>query len=94
MIKLVEVVQSLKQSYSLREIYINPDHVVFLREDSRMKTRLNEGTHDFPEGLDTRQSFTKIQVRNGTTGSEFIVIGSPKMIEAKLNGNTKDLLHG
>tara|TARA_R110000824_G_scaffold134691_7_gene297738 strand:+ start:7856 stop:8140 length:285 start_codon:yes stop_codon:yes gene_type:complete len=94
MIKLVEIVQNYKQSYSLREIYINPNHVVFLREDSVLKTRLDEGSEGIPEGLDTRQSFTRIQVHNGTTGSEFIVVGSPKLIESKLNGDTKELLHG
>jgi len=37
MVKLVEVVQTFKGQYSLREIFVNPTHVVYLREDSLMK---------------------------------------------------------
>ena len=92
MVKLVEIVQTFKQEYSLREIFINPSHVVYLREDTNMQTRLTEGK--LPEGLDTRQTFTKIQVHNGTTGSEFIVVGPPHLIENKLKGDPKELLHG
>jgi hypothetical protein len=92
MVKLVEIVQTFKHEYSLREIFINPAHVVFLREDTKMHTRLTEGK--LPEGLDTRQTFTKIQVHNGTTGSEFIVVGPPSLIESKLKGDSKELLHG
>ena len=92
MIKLIEIVQTHRSDYTLREIFINPSHVVYLREDVNMKSRLTEGM--LPEGLDTRQSFTKLQVHNGTTGSEFVVVGSPSIIENKLNGNRKELLHG
>jgi hypothetical protein len=92
MVKLVEIVQTFKEQYKLRELFINPAHVVFLREDTAMQSRLTEGK--LPEGLDTRQSFTKVQVHNGTTGSEFIVVGSPHLIEGKLKGDSKELLHG
>jgi|15BtaG_2_1085339.scaffolds.fasta_scaffold05922_5 hypothetical protein len=92
MIKLIEVVQTFKNEYSLREIFINPSHVVCLREDTRMRTNLAEGK--LPESLDTRQNFTRVQVRNGTTGTEFIVIGEPQLVESKLKGDKKELLHG
>lgn len=92
MVKLVEVISTLKSQYQLREVYINPAHVVFLREDIYMKTRLTEG--QLPEGLDTRQRFTKIQVHNGATGTEFVVIGDPITVESKLKGSTKELLNG
>jgi len=94
MIKLIEVTQTYKNDYSLREIFINPDHVVFLREDTHMKIRLDEGSGNFPEGLDARQSFTRLQVHNGTTGTEFVVVGAPHLVESKLKGGTKELLHG
>jgi len=92
MVKLVEIVQTFKNEFSLREIFINPAHVVYLREDTNMHLRLTEGK--LPEGLDIRQSFTKVQVHNGTTGSEFVVIGPPQLIETKLKGEPKELLHG
>jgi len=94
MIKLVEVIQTFKNDYSLREVFINPAHVVYLREDTNIKTRLNEGTGNFPDGLDLRQNFTRLQVHNGTTGSEFIIVGAPHLVEAKLKGGSKELLRG
>lgn len=92
MVKLVEVVKTFKNQYSLREIFVNPTHVVYLREDSLMKQHLTEGK--LPEDLDTRQSFTRLQVRNGTSGSEFVVVGAPSLVEAKLKGSNKELLRG
>ncbi len=92
MVKLVEIVQTFKDQYKLREIFINPVHVVYLREDITMSTRLTEGK--LPDGLDTRQTFTKLQVHNGTTGSEFVVVGPPSIIENKLKGNQQELLRG
>tara|TARA_R100000008_G_C3572833_1_gene163313 strand:- start:324 stop:602 length:279 start_codon:yes stop_codon:yes gene_type:complete len=92
MVKLVEVVQTFKDQYALREIFVNPAHVVYLREDLLMKQRLTEGK--LPADLDTRQSFTRLQVRNGSTGSEFIIIGSPSLVESKLKGTGAELLHG
>ena len=92
MVKLVEVVQTTKEQYSVREIFVNPIHVVYLREDSHMKSRLVEG--NFPESLDIRQNFTKIKVHNGSTGTEFVVVGSPSVVESKLRGSKKEVLHG
>ena len=92
MIKLVEIIQTFKNEYTLREIYINPVHVVYLREDTQMKVKLEEG--NLPENLDTRQAFTRLQVHNGTVGSEFVVVGKPTIIESKLKGSSKELLHG
>jgi len=90
MIKLVEIVRD-SGDYNLREIFINPEHVVCLREDNVLKQRLIEGK--LPEGLDTRQAFTKLTVDNGTNGTEFIVVGTPSSIESKLKG-AKKVLHG
>ena len=92
MIKFVEIVLTVKDQYNVREIFINPVHVVYLREDTHMKSRLVEGK--LPESLDTRQNFTKIKVHNGTTGTEFIVVGAPSAVESKLRGSKKEVLHG
>jgi hypothetical protein len=92
MVKLVEIISTLKNQYQLRELYVNPDHVVFLREDTHMKSKLTEGI--LPENLDTRQRFTRLQVHNGATGTEFIVVGDPISVESKLKGSKQELLHG
>ena len=95
MIKLIEVVQTNMNDYSLREVYVNPAHVVYLREDFTMRAKLHEGKSNFPADLDNRQTFTRVQIDNGTTGTEFVVIGPPHLIEGKLNNDKKkELLHG
>jgi len=91
MIKLVEVIKDSGR-YNLREIFVNPKHVVYLREDMMTKQHLSEGK--FPEELDIRQKFTKLTVDNGTSGTEFIVVGSPATIESKLKNNQKMVLNG
>ena len=45
LVKLTEVCHNTalttQQEYSLREVFVNPEHVVMIREESRMK-QLNE----------------------------------------------------
>ena len=62
-----------------------------LREDYATRAAINEGK--VLEGIDPRQQYTRITVDNGTTGSQFIVVGSPGMVEAKLKSG-RQLLNG
>ena len=91
MVKLIEIVKGTSK-YSLREVYVNPQHVVYLREDGHIQKALVEGK--LPEGLDHRQNFTRLVLENGNHGSEFVVVGSPSDVRTKLLGNKKELLHG
>ena len=95
-IRLIEVSKSsnvIKNSaYTLREVYINPEHVVCLREDHHTQQLLVEGK--LPNDLDNRQKFTKVQLNRGSTGLDVIVVGSPSMIEEKLNFSNRVLLKG
>ena len=69
LVKLVEVKQKSStakftheiQKHILVEVFINPEHVVCLREVDSNKTKslIEKLT---PEGLDTRQRFTKINL--------------------------------
>ena len=90
MVQLVEVVKNTK-NYELRDVFVNPRHVVMLREDYATRTAINEGK--VIEGMDPRQKYTRITVDNGTTGSQFIVVGAPGMVEAKLKSG-RQLLNG
>ena len=98
MIKLVEVYEisnassSSQRSYTLREVYVNPKHVVSLREASSFQQKLVES--NMPEGLDPRQGFTKVTLDRGQSGLDVIVVGQPNIIESKLAGNKRELLHG
>ena len=90
MVQLVEVVKSSLR-YELREVFVNPRHVVMLREDHITKRTINE--KKMIEGLDERQQYTRITIHNGTVGSQFVVVGSPTVVETKLKTG-KQLLNG
>jgi len=98
-VKLVEVFRKNKLSegklsikkYALREIFINPEHVVCLREDENYKTMLEEG---FFEDMDNRQTFTKIYLNRGQMGIDLVVVGSPDTIQEKLGLKKQQLLKG
>tara|TARA_B100000424_G_C22814280_1_gene435910 strand:+ start:330 stop:641 length:312 start_codon:yes stop_codon:yes gene_type:complete len=100
MIRLVEVRESSRgqvaqtegtgQRFTLSEIYINPSHVVCIREDSSTVRFLNEGL--LPDGLDDRQRFTRLHLNRGQGGLELIVVGSPDSIGEKLNIKTPSSL--
>jgi len=94
-VKLVEISRELNISenkdYKLREVYINPEHVVFMREDHNAKRLLKE--RRLPGDLDERQRFTRIVLNKGASGQELVVVGNPEMTEQKLFSN-KQLLRG
>ena len=98
MIKLIEVCEyssaanALQKTYVLREIYVNPKHVVSLREENSYKQKLTEGK--LPDDLDPRQSFTRLTLDKGRSGLDVVVVGTPGSVESKLNDSEKGLLHG
>lgn len=96
MVKLIEVQTQNKYTgigsgFTLREVYINPEHVVCLREDRAAKKHLHEGR--MPADLDSRQEFTKIHLNRGQNGIDITVVGNPTTVENQLK-NTKQLLRG
>jgi len=80
------------QTYTLREVTVNPQHVICLREDSSMPSRLTEGK--LPEGLDSRQRFTKVILDRGQSGLELVVVGAPNQVSEKLRLSARELLRG
>ena len=72
MTKLIEVYKQLND-YLLREVYVNPKHIVAMRQDDRMNSVLKEGK--LPDQLDQRQDFTKLYVDRGNTGIDITVVG-------------------
>lgn len=91
MIKLTEIYK-IHSEYRLRELYVNPQHVVAMREDERVATMLGEGV--LPENLDHRQDFTKLYIDRGHTGIDVTVIGDLDFIREKLGLTSKSLLKG
>ena len=95
-VKLVELFEVKKHndraSYSLREVFINPEQISCLREDALSSKKLEAGL--LPENLDKRQRFTKIYLNRGMSGIDLIVVGDPMTIQEKLSIETRTLLKG
>lgn len=90
MIKLKEVYNA-GHGWSIREVMINPAHIVAMREDGAAKSALYENR--MPEGLSKNVSFTRIYLNSGQTSLEVVVAESPEIIESKIS-NSKRLLKG
>ena len=97
-IKLVEVFAANKQhthdkpTYSLREVFVNPEHVTCLREDTITAKKLEANL--LPEDLNQQQRFTKLHLNRGLSGIDLTVVGDPNTIKEKLSVHTKTLLKG
>lgn len=82
--KLVEVIQNsaTSKTYSLREVFVNPEFVVSLIPDINTKRLLSEGR--LPEGMDTTMEFTRVTVHKGASGLEMVVVGDASTVRSKL----------
>jgi hypothetical protein len=78
--------------YFLKEVFINPEHVVMLDEDTRYR-KLNED-NQLAEGLSLNHRFTRLLLNQQNSESEIVVIGDPRMVDSKLKSSTKTLLKG
>lgn len=87
LVKLTEVcgtgAVTTGRRYSLREVFVNPEHVVMVREEHQMKNLNEQGM--LTEGLDKQHRFSKVTIDKGTTGTEIVVIGDPMTVESALN---------
>lgn len=92
MVKLTQIKKDSYNMYRITNIYVNPKHIVFMSEESQMRQELVEGKIDL--GLDKNITFTKIKINESANFSEIIVVGTPEMIESKINTSTKKLLRG
>lgn len=92
--KLIEVTQNsaTTKTYSLREVFVNPDFVVSLIPDTNTKRLLNEGR--LPDGISSQAEFTRVVIHKGSSGQEMVVVGSVNDIESKLYSNPTGLLKG
>ena len=95
LVKLTEVCSNgavtTDRRYSLREIFVNPEHVVMIREEKKMR-ELNENGR-LPSGLDVAHQFSKLTINRGQAGTEIIVVGAPDVVETALKSN-RQLLRG
>jgi hypothetical protein len=96
LIKLTEVCSNgtctAKQDYSLKEVFINPDHVIMIREEARLRKLNEQGL--LSNELSPNNEFSKLTINRGNTGTEIVVVGAPNYIETILNKDDKQLLRG
>lgn len=96
LVKLVEIYENRKfsdRNFLLREVFINPEQVVYIREEEGYKTLLKEGL--LPDGLANFQEFSRICMNQGQAhGSDIIVIGEVSSVEKKLRVKQKQILKG
>ena len=92
MVKLTQIKKDSFNAYRIASIYVNPKHIVFMSEEMHMRQELIEGKINL--GLDKNITFTKIKINESANFSEIIVVGTPEMIESKINTSTKKLLRG
>ena len=92
--ELLDSTKTIKRKYTLREVYINPEHIISLREDPLYEKKMLEG--HLPKGLDSRQRFTRLTLSRGNTGMEIVVVGATQIIQDNLEKFEKErrILHG
>ena len=101
MIQLVEIVENSiatrpTEKYTLREIYISPEHIIMVRDDPSTSRVLMEAVDILPD-LKRSVGFSKITINRGTTGQEIVVVGTVSSIYEKIEGvkiRNKQLLRG
>lgn len=92
--KLIEVTQNsaTTKTYSLREVFVNPDFVVSLVPDTNTKRLLSEGR--LPDGINAAAEFTRVIIHKGSSGQEMVVVGSVNDIQTKLYSSPTGILKG
>ena len=92
--KLIEVMQNsaTAKTYSLREVFVNPEFVVSLTPDINTKRLLTEGR--LPEGLSTQTEITRVTIHKGATWQEMVVVGGISDVRTKLFSGSSQILKG
>jgi hypothetical protein len=94
MVKLTEIVEApMSTGFNVRPVFVNPSHVITIRDDSRFSGYLAEGKLDSLKVAPNMQ-FTRITISGGSGNHDVTVMGSPEMIYEKINTSTKSLLKG
>ena len=81
--------RNVKHEHALRELYVNPNHIVYAKEDSNYINRRNDGSAagaELVSGLDKNVSFTRLFLNTGDHGTtQVTVVGAPDQIVEKLS---------
>jgi hypothetical protein len=92
LVKLTEAVHDAsKNRYSLREITINPQQIIAIREDNNLGSALQEGR--ITDGLSANTRFSRVYVGGGQYGLNLIIVGTPELIQEKIS-SVRSVLKG
>ena len=81
-----------KKYYDIRDVYINPEHVVCLREDDNIRRILAE--NERTDNIDPDKTFTRLSLDRGQVGIDVVVMGNPSEVQTRLQKNGEMLLNG
>ena len=82
LVELIQVVRGDSNSFGLSKIYLNPKHIVFISEDRKIQSVINESSN---LGLSPNTTFSTIRINDGGLSREISVVGDPAMIESKIH---------
>jgi hypothetical protein len=92
-VKLHEIKKNNDGKYYLVEVHVNVSHIVFISENADMSRDLREGKLNI--GLNTSAKFSNLSLySNNNNTRKIVVVGSPDVIESKINKTNKTLLRG
>lgn len=72
------------KKYVIEEIFVNPQHIVYLKEDLQYVELHVKG--NLPEGFPKGQKFTRVGFNRGNMGEEVTAIGELAGLAKKING--------
>jgi hypothetical protein len=92
LVRLTEAIENRdNKSFNLKEVSINPAHVVAVRSEEGARRALSEGR--MPTGLSEATEFSRVYLNTGQYGMNILVVGNPELIEEKIK-KTKSVLKG
>ena len=68
--------------WSTREVFINTEHIVMIRPNDIMASRLDEG---LITGVKKRAQFCTISINKGQSGADITVVGSLSELEESVS---------
>jgi len=77
------------KNYALRDVFVNPNHVVCLRPEVNMSRQIKEEKVVLTEGgVKNNQGFTRVYLDRGQTGIDIVVLGTPTQVESLFSEKT------
>ena len=75
-----------QKAYELRDVFINPEHVVCLRSADEFPRLLVEGMTG--PGIDAQGAFTRVFLNRGNSGINLVVTGTPDEVQRVISPST------